>query len=268
MVKNPSHFRRNRFRRDQINRLLPNALTILGLCAGLTAIRFGFEGQWNVAIFLIAGAAVLDTLDGRIARLVGSPSDFGGQLDSLVDSIAFGVAPIITIYLWGLKDVGGAGWAIALMFPVCCVLRLARFNVSIGEESRPAWSHGYFTGIPAPAGAGLLLLPLILSLETDWDWLRSPWFIGPWTLIIALLMISRLPTWSFKRLKIPAKYFSASMAALAFFAAAIFTEPLLTLGTLVIVYAISIPISVHSYTQHEKDDRLRTANSDQSPPTD
>ncbi len=234
-------------RRERIHRLLPNALTMLGLCAGLTSIRFGLEERWEIAIFLIAGAALLDTLDGRIARLVGGSSDFGGQLDSLVDSIAFGVAPVIVMFLWSLQTAAGLGWAIALLFPICCVLRLARFNVSSAENSLPTWSNRFFTGIPAPAGAGLLLLPLMVFAETSWDWLRSPWLVGPWTLLIGALMISRLPTWSFKNIKIRTKYFRASMAAIAFLAAAMFTEPLWTLAGIIITYGCTLPLSMRAY---------------------
>ena len=164
--------------REALNRLLPNALTMLGLCAGLTAIRFGLQGGWLATVLLITAAALLDTLDGRIARLMGGPTEFGGQLDSLVDAIAFGVAPVVVIYLWSLSDAGGAGWAITVLFAVCCVLRLARFNITSADPDLPSWAGNYFSGVPAPAAAGLVMLPLILGNGFDWQWPRSP-YVGP-----------------------------------------------------------------------------------------
>lgn len=249
------------FRKERIHRLLPNALTMLGLCAGLTSIRFGLEERWDVAIFFIAGAALLDTLDGRIARLVGGSSDFGGQLDSLVDSIAFGVAPVIVMFLWSLQTAEGVGWAIALLFPICCVLRLARFNVSAAENASPSWSNRFFTGIPAPAGAGLLLLPLMIFAESSWEWLRSPWLVGPWTLFIGALMISRLPTWSFKHIKIKTRYFRISMAAIAVLAAAMFTEPLWTLIGIIITYGCTLPLSMRAYTKLQLEENAKSFKS-------
>jgi len=243
---------RRRLRRDQINRLLPNALTMLGLCAGLTAIRFGLEGRWGVAIILIAGAALMDTLDGRIARLMGGPTEFGGQLDSLVDGISFGVAPVMLVFMWGLADAGGIGWAIAVLFVVCCVLRLARFNVTSHDPDMPAWAGSYFSGVPAPAGAGLVLLPLMLYVEFEWKFLHSPWLAGPWTLIVAVLMISRLPTYSFKRIRVPHRMVSVAMAGIAALAAAMITEPWVTLAGIVIVYAGTIPFAARSFERMER----------------
>ena len=247
MALGGDRLRRRRLRREHINQLLPNALTMLGLCAGLTAIRFALEDSWNIAIFLVAGAALMDTLDGRIARLMGGPTEFGGQLDSLVDGIAFGVAPVFMIYIWSLQNAGGIGWSIALLYPVCCVLRLARFNVSSAGTSTPMWATSFFSGVPAPAGAGLLLLPLIIFAETNWDWLQSPWLTGPWSLMVAILMISRIPTWSFKRLRVPSKFVTVAMAGIAFLAAAMFTEPRLTLAGLIISYVLTIPFSIRTY---------------------
>jgi len=264
MARRARSSRRRRLRRDHINRLLPNALTMLGLCAGLTAIRFSLEGRWEIAILLVAGAALLDTLDGRIARLMGGPTEFGGQLDSLVDGIAFGVAPVIMVYIWSLQDAGGIGWAVALLYPVCCVLRLARFNVASAENDLPAWANGYFSGVPAPAGAGLLLLPLILFSETGWQWLGSPWLTGPWSLTVALLMISRLPTWSFKRLRVPSKFVTVSMAGIAFLAAAMFTEPQLTLTAIIVAYGCTLPFSVRAYRRLEAEEAAQ--NSEIAPP--
>ena len=180
MALNPSERlsreERRQLRRNRLNRLLPNALTMLGLCCGLTAVRYGLQGKWEISILLVAAAALLDTLDGRMARLMGGQTELGGQLDSLVDAISFGVAPVMLIYLWSLNNAGGIGWAIAVLFVVCSVLRLARFNVASAETDLPAWAgSGYFSGVPAPAAAGMVLLPLVLGVETNWEFLRSAW---------------------------------------------------------------------------------------------
>jgi CDP-diacylglycerol--serine O-phosphatidyltransferase len=240
---------RHRLRRDQINRLLPNALTMLGLCAGLTAIRFGLEERWALGIVLIAGAALLDTLDGRIARLMGGPTEFGGQLDSLVDAISFGVAPVLLMFMWSLEKASGAGWAISVLFVVCCVLRLARFNVASHDPDLPAWAGNYFSGVPAPAGAGLVLLPLMLGVEFGWEFMKSPWLTAVWTMITATLMISTLPTFSFKRIRVPQKFVRVALACIAVLAVAMFTEPLITLSGIVIAYASTLPFAYRSFNK-------------------
>lgn len=240
---------RHRLRRDQINRLLPNALTMLGLCAGLTAIRFGLEERWALGVVLIAGAALLDTLDGRIARLMGGPTEFGGQLDSLVDAISFGVAPVMLVFMWSLNSAGGLGWAISVLFVVCCVLRLARFNVTSHDPDLPAWAGSYFSGVPAPAGAGLVLLPLILGVEFGWAFLSSPWLTAFWTLTTSILLISTLPTYSFKRIRVPQKFVRVAMAGIAVLAVAMFTEPLITLSGIIIAYASTLPFAYRSFNR-------------------
>ena len=165
--------KRRRFRRvprlkgQTFNRLVPNIITVGALSAGLTAIRFAFEGRWQFAVTAILVAAVLDALDGRMARLLKSASDFGAELDSLSDVIAFGVAPAIVVYLWVLSGVEGPGWIAVLFFTVCCALRLARFNTSI--DKLPPYAYNYFTGVPAPAGAGLAILPMISRRSVSWS---------------------------------------------------------------------------------------------------
>jgi len=261
-------YRRAHIQRDAINRLLPNALTMLGLCAGLTAVRFGLEGNWKAGVLLIAAAALLDTLDGRMARLMGGPTEFGGQLDSLVDSIAFGVAPVLLVYLWSLGSAGGIGWVIALIFAVCCVLRLARFNVASADPDLPAWAGSFFSGVPAPAGAGLVLLPLILSLQVNWPFLHSPLFTGPWTLLVAMLMISRIPTYSFKRLRVPQGMVRPAMAGIAALAAVAITEPWIALSGLIIVYGVTIPFSLRSFRRRQSEEAAAPPppDEDESPP--
>lgn len=243
--------RRLRLRRESINRLLPNALTMLGLCAGLTAIRFAIQETWHIGVLLITGAALLDALDGRIARLMGGPTEFGGQLDSLVDSIAFGVAPVIMIYLWSLGAAGGLGWTISLLYVVCCVLRLARFNITSADPDLPAWAGNFFSGVPAPAGAGLVLLPMILSLEFEWSFLHAPELTGPWVLLVAGLMISRIPTYSFKRIRVRQGMVRFVMVGIAAFSAGMIFEPWIMLSGMIIVYVAVIPFGLRSFRRRQ-----------------
>ncbi len=263
--QNPAQSRK-RLRRESLNRLLPNALTTMGLCAGLTAIRFGFDERWQAGILLIAAAALLDTLDGRMARLMGGPTEFGGQLDSLVDAIAFGVAPVMLMYMWSLNGAGGIGWAVTMLFAVCCVLRLARFNVTSAENNLPAWAGSYFSGVPAPAAAGLALLPMILGVETGWTWLQSPWLTVPWIFTIAILMISWLPTWSFKRIRVPRNRVTIAMAILAGFVAAMFAEPWLTLSALIFVYALTLPFAVLGYRKRAAAEQAEASDTEVTAP--
>jgi len=246
--------RRRRLRMDSVNRLLPNALTMLGLCAGLTAMRYGMDGAWHIAVALIAVASLMDALDGRIARLMGGPTEFGGQLDSLTDAISFGVAPVALLYMWSLNAAGGVGWTITLLFSVCCVLRLARFNITRDDPDLPGWAGSFFSGVPAPAGAGLVLLPLVLSLQFQWDFLHAPQLTGPWVLIVAALMISRIPTYSFKRLRVRPGMVRFWMVGIAGFATVLITEPWATLSAMIIAYGLTIPFSLRSYRRREREE--------------
>lgn len=197
-------------RRDRKNeklslvQLIPNMLTITAICAGLTAIRFGLNGQYELAVQLVLLAAVLDGLDGRIARALGSDSKMGAELDSLADFLNFGVVPGLILYHWALEDFGGLGWMAVLVYAVCCVMRLARFNVARKEEIPGKGSeNAYFVGVPSPAGAMLVMLPMFISFgfaTGQWipDLILSIYMVG-----VGLLMISRVPTWSFKTIKVP-----------------------------------------------------------------
>ena len=147
---------------QSFNRMIPNILTMLALCAGLTSLRFGMEGKWEAAVASIVVAGVLDALDGRIARLIRGTSKFGAELDSLSDFLAFGIAPAVLLFLWTMKEAGPIGWVLVLLFAVCCALRLARFNTDMDSQHLPVWTKSFFTGVPAPAGGGLALLPIII----------------------------------------------------------------------------------------------------------
>ncbi|EDM73107.1 CDP-diacylglycerol--serine O-phosphatidyltransferase [Roseobacter sp. AzwK-3b] len=182
-------------------RLIPNMLTLGAVCAGITAIRFGVQGNYIVAVQLILLAAVLDGIDGRVARYVGCDSQFGLELDSLADFLNFGVAPALIVYFWGMQDMGPFGWSVALAFAICCILRLARFNVSARDPSATA-PASHFTGVPAPAGAFLALAPLLLSFAfTDRPALPGI-AVSLYMLFIGFLMVSRVPTPSFKSIRI------------------------------------------------------------------
>lgn len=190
-----------RFRRVPLRLIVPNMVTLLALCSGLTAVRMAFEGRWEFAVGAVLVAAVLDGLDGRVARMMKGTSRFGAELDSLSDFVNFGVTPALMLYLWILKDAGNLGWIAALIFSISAALRLARFNVALDDPNKPAWASRFFTGVPAPAGALTVLLPLYLDfLGLFPHWFADEAFVAAYTIAIAYLLISRLPTFSGKTL--------------------------------------------------------------------
>lgn len=222
-----------------IVQLLPNLVTLAAICAGLTAIRFGFQGQFSTAVLLILAACILDGIDGRLARLLNCESPMGAELDSLADFLNFGVATPILIYLFTLQDMPKAGWFAVLLFSVCCVIRLARFNV--GKKTDIDARHSqYFVGVPAPAGAMLILLPLFLSFLND-DGAHLPnEVIFVWMATVGLLMISRIPTYSFKFMTVSrenVKYFLLGFACVV---AALLNYLWLTLSIVAVAYFISV----------------------------
>ncbi len=228
-----------------INRMVPNILTLLALCAGMTAIRFAMKDNFIGAVYAIIAAGVFDGLDGRIARLLKSTSSFGAELDSLADFVSFGVAPAAVLYLWTMSALGGLGWAIVLFFAVCCALRLARFNSQANLEV--AYAAPFFTGVPAPAGAGLIIVPLFLSFEWG-DWLfRSPYLNAMTMSGVALLMVSRVPTVSLKRIRIPHDLVVPTLLAVGVLTAFFTTAPWPTLTLIGVIYVGSIPVTVIAY---------------------
>lgn len=229
--------------------LLPNAITAAALCAGLTGIRFAIGGDWSAAVFAIILAGVLDGFDGRIARLLNGQSRFGAELDSLADSLSFGTAPAIVIYLWSLSDVPRLGWFAALAFAVACALRLARFNAQIDVDVQPHKSAGFLTGIPAPVGAGLAFLPFYLWDATGEAVFREPLLVGPWVAFIALLMISNVATlsWASLRPRRTVRLWLILLAGLVF--AALLAEPFWTLALISLVYLALIPVGVARYAR-------------------
>jgi CDP-diacylglycerol--serine O-phosphatidyltransferase len=192
-------------------------------------------------------AALLDALDGRIARLLGGTSKFGAELDSLSDFICFGVAPAMLVYLWSLHAIKGPGWVIAMIFAVCAALRLARFNTGIGDPDAPKWAGNFFTGVPSPAGGGLVLLPMMLSFEFGRDFFAHPLLNAPFALLIAYMMISKIPTFSFKQVRIPHRLVVPVLLAVGLIAALLATATWLTLAGFMISYLCTIPLSVRAY---------------------
>src|ERR1700754_2386096 len=220
-----------------INRLIPNVLTLAALCSGLTAIRFGLQGQMELAVIAIFVAAVLDALDGRVARRLGVTSRFGAELDSLSDFLCFGVTPALVLYMAALKDGGPLGWVVTLMFPICSALRLARFNTAlIADTPPPAWTGQYFTGVPAPAGALLALIPLMVSFEIEAAWPRHALVVGTVLVVVGGLMVSRLPTFSFKKGRVPRHLVLPALLAAALVMGVIASSPWIGLSLLGLVY--------------------------------
>tara|TARA_X000001036_G_scaffold439387_1_gene490353 strand:- start:1961 stop:2752 length:792 start_codon:yes stop_codon:yes gene_type:complete len=231
--------------------ILPNILTIAGVCLGISSIKFSLDLNFSMAVIFITLAAILDALDGRIARLIKGTSEFGKELDSLTDFVSFGIAPAFIIYFWELNKYGKLGWAITLIYSVCCVLRLARFNLT-KFKPEDTWKQNYFEGVPSPIGALLILSPLVIEL-TNFNFLFNiNYFVPIFTLIIAILLISKIPTYSFKKIKIkPALTvfillgIGISLVTLMFFT----FETLLMFSAL---YILSIPMSCFTYYSNKK----------------
>ena len=250
----PRKRNRPRYKGPSFNRIVPNLMTMLELCAGLTAMRFGLEERFGPAAVAIAVAAVIDGLDGRLARLLKATSRFGAEFDSLSDFLCFGVAPPFVLYLWSLQRGGAIGYAPCVMFSVCMALRLARFNASLDGAPKPAYAYNFFTGVPAPAGAALALFPLFLGLEArslGWDWLlaaaRFPLFNAAVLIGTALLLVSTLPIWSFKNFKVPAEYVLPLLLGTGAYAAVAIADPWGALAGASLLYLGMLPFSVRSF---------------------
>jgi CDP-diacylglycerol--serine O-phosphatidyltransferase len=249
-----SELRRRRFREIPVRTLVPNFITLLALCAGLTGIRLAIEGRLEWALAAIVFAAALDGIDGRVARLIKGQSRFGAELDSLADFVNFGVAPGLILYFWGLHELGNVGWIAAMVFAICAGLRLARFNVAIDDPNRPPWAGKFFTGVPAPAGAITVLLPIYL------------FFLGiprngvvvllalVYTLVIAVLMVSRLPVFSGKQMgtRVRPEMVLPIFVVVVLFVAVLLSYPwhVLTIGTL--CYLVALPFGWLSYRGYER----------------
>jgi CDP-diacylglycerol--serine O-phosphatidyltransferase len=241
--------KRPRITEQPISRLFPNMVTIAGMCCGLSAIRFAMIGKFELAVGFIIAAAIIDGMDGRIARMLGATSVFGAQLDSLSDFICFGVAPALVMYMWQLHDIRGLGWAVTLFFSVCTSLRLARFNTGLFDDKKEPWEAQFFTGVPSPAGGILCLLPLILALQLDGLNVLPPALIACHVVCIGALMVSRIPTFSGKKQRIKHEIILPFMLICSAILVLFIIEPWLSLCVISIGYLISIYFSVRRWRQ-------------------
>ncbi|MER7083473.1 CDP-diacylglycerol--serine O-phosphatidyltransferase, partial [Saccharopolyspora kobensis] len=228
-------------------RLLPNAITVLAMCAGLSAVQFALTGNLPGAIGSIAVAAVLDGLDGRIARLLDATSKMGAELDSLSDAMSFGVAPALTLYAWQLQD-NRLGWVASLIFVACMVLRLARFNTLLEDADQPPYAKEFFVGVPAPAAGLLALLPLIITAHFGHPgWWADQTVVMIWMVLIAALAVSRVPTLSLKTVKVPPRLVAPLLVLVALLAAAIIMFPLISLAIAMVIYLLHVPYAVYRH---------------------
>ena len=231
--------------------LLPNALTIFGVCLGLSSIQFALDTNYAMSVIAIGFAAILDTLDGRVARLIKGTSKVGKELDSLTDVISFGVAPGFIMYFWTLNEIGKFGWMFVLIYTVCCALRLARFNLTVIEESE-TWKINFFEGVPSPAAAGLVLLPLILSLSGVMIIENNAILASIAILTTSVLMVSKIPTYSLKRIVIPRKLTVFLLLGIGIYLGLVIFYTFETLFFSGLIYIFLIPISYFHFKQKNK----------------
>jgi CDP-diacylglycerol--serine O-phosphatidyltransferase len=243
-----------RFQPIPIRYLLPNLVTLLALCSGVTAIRFSMEGRYELAVSAVILAAILDAFDGRLARYLDGTSRFGAELDSLADFVNFGVTPALMLYFWSLNGIKNMGWVICLMLAIACALRLARFNVALDDPGKPAWANAYFTGVPAPAGALLTMAPFYFGflgfIGEGHTYVKT---IATYVVVIALLMVSRVPTFSGKNFtRIKREYYLPLLAGLALLVVYLVSFPWETLAAFSIVYLCLIPFSAWFYRRQKR----------------
>ncbi len=236
-----------------IRKIIPNMVTTLAVCAGITSIKYAIADLYAHAIICIFLAAFFDLLDGRVARMLKGSTKFGAELDSLSDFVSFGVSPAILMYRWTLYDFPKFGWFFCLLFAICMAMRLARFNTMLEDEPQPSYWDNFFIGVPAPAAAALGILPVMISFEfPEVEFLRSNWFCSIVMFIVAMLMISRIPTVSTKKLKVPTYMVIPLVVILVFGATLIFSMPWLVLSSLSLLYAITIPLGVMVFLKAKK----------------
>ncbi len=268
-----------------LRQVAPNAVTAMALCFGLTAIRFAIMGNdpdqvlqlapnrspswfWELSVGAIIFAGVLDGIDGRIARLLRAESRFGAELDSLSDSIAFGVSPAILLYLWSLQEMPRFGWIVVLGLALSCALRLARFNANLDMIEHPRKVAGFLTGVPAPAGAGIALTPIYLWFVTEMDIFRDWRVVAPWIVFTSFLMISNIPTPGWKRMRVPASWRLFAIFAAGLFAAMLMVAPWISLLALTLAYLALIPVGVMSYARLRRRAGLTPPDAEPDEPDD
>jgi CDP-diacylglycerol--serine O-phosphatidyltransferase len=252
--------RRQRLREIPLRMVVPNLVTVLAICAGLSGVRLAFEGRFEIAVAMVLVAAMLDAIDGRLARMLKATSNFGAQMDSLADIVNFGVAPALVLYAYGLDRAGAFGWIAALVFAIACGLRLARFNIMLEDPHRPAWKNDYFVGVPAPAGAILVMLPIYIGF------LGMP--IGRgfgiaaslFTVAIALLMVSQLPVYSGKSgLRVRRDLVVLLMLGIVCYVALLFSYTWHTMALSALAYLAALPFGIRAYARREAREKAKTA---------
>jgi CDP-diacylglycerol--serine O-phosphatidyltransferase len=252
----------SRLRDVPFRMLVPNLITLGAICSGLTSVRLAWEDRYELAIVAIVFAAILDALDGRVARFLKSSSSFGEQLDSLADFVNFGVAPALVLYLWTLHDLKNLGWMAALIFAICGCLRLARFNVMLDDPDRPGWQVDFFTGVPAPAGALLVLLPVYMGLlGLERGGLTVSTLTALYMLFVGFLMVSSIPSWSFKRAgsRVSRGLVLPVMLGLMMLIVVLFSYPWETLTVFAVIYLMTIPFSLRDWNRREAKDAAAEA---------
>ena len=225
-----------------VRALAPTILTVLALCSGVTAIRFAINENWSMAVVAVLMAALFDSLDGRVARMIKGTSRFGAEMDSLSDVICFGVSPALVLYFWSLQQLGGLGWAVSLLFCVCCALRLARFNILDKDAQESGEVQNHFVGVPAPGAAMLMLLPMVASIGFGADDFRETVIVAPFMIVLALLMISQIPTYSFKYVRIDRDYVVPILVGVVVFVGLLTSFFWATLMTIGLVYIVLIVV--------------------------
>lgn len=243
-------------RKLSLYKMIPNMITLTAIACGMTAMKFAIVGKWEEAVIAIVVAAFMDAFDGATARLLKAQSKLGSELDSLSDFICFGVAPAIVIFLWSTHDAGRSGWITSLIFAIAAGLRLARFNVSKNEAAPDDPLSKYFTGVPAPMGGGLALLPMILSFQMDpkldaavLHYITKPYFVGAWLLVVAAMMVSHIPTFSSKQIRVPQKMSVPALAVFGILIAGLINETWPTLTLIAVFYLLAMPWSVRHYNK-------------------
>jgi CDP-diacylglycerol---serine O-phosphatidyltransferase len=241
-----------RIREIPLRLVLPNLVTVLAICAGLSGIRFGFQGRFENAVVMVLLAAFLDGIDGRLARLLKATSKFGVQMDSLADIVNFGVAPALVLYAYLLHHAGSPGWIASLLFAIACGMRLARFNVLEEQTDRPAWQAEYFVGVPAPAGAVLVMLPLYLGFLGVEPSRMAAFIASAFAVLVAFLLVSRLPVYSGKNIRIPGDRVLPVILAVVLYVLLLASYPWETLTASAIAYLVFLPFSVLAYSKRAR----------------
>ena len=246
--------KKNKFKVVSVNKsryILPSVLTLIGVCLGISSIKFAMDGNFSYAVLFLVVAAILDGLDGRVARIIKGTSDFGKELDSLTDFVSFGIAPAFIIYFWELNKFGKIGWLIVLFFSVCCVLRLARFNLTKFDK-KDEWKNNFFQGVPSPAGGCLILFPLIFELS-NFSNLFNIKFITPYFMIfISIMLISKVPTFSFKKIAIRRNMTIFLLLGVGLFFVSIIQFTFETIAICSLIYLILIPAGIYNYRLKSK----------------